>query len=284
MLPVEQRERRGDDRPRREAGEDSLLAREPPGDGDRARVADAQIAVDGDVAEQLELRHRIAAALDAVVRIGDGVAGERGRALRLDHVAPDRGPPGPERGGDPRVGAARTDEVAEGVDLPRGLGPQLGPRVALVGQPARSADELVGPERVPLPGEGPGPDFDQREILAGHLPRPRARRLGHQDHLGAERPHHAGALPAVALGHHGHERMATDRRRRWPARSRCSRWSARRRSGPAGGHPTRSPRRRSRGRSDPSSRSPGSGSRASRRSARRGRGSAARARRPACDR
>ncbi len=70
MVLGEQSERGGDHGARREAGEDALLPGEPPGGLDRVIVGDGDVAVDEVGVEERQVGHRIAAALDPVVRVG----------------------------------------------------------------------------------------------------------------------------------------------------------------------------------------------------------------------
>ena len=75
------------------------------------------------------------------------------------------------------------------------------------GRATRRAAELVGAERAPLDGERLRASLHEGQVVPGHLPGRESAGLGHQDDLGAQGPHHARSLAAVALRHHGHERM-----------------------------------------------------------------------------
>lgn len=204
----EQCEGCGEVGPRREAGEDPLLSGERARAIHRLLVRDREEARDEGAVEEGKPRHGVAAALHAVARARRGVPCEDGRPGGLEEVGAELRVLPAEEAGDAGEAAARAGEIHEGVDRPARLLPHLGSGVAFVGEGIALALELVGTESATLAGDLAGSLLDEGEVGAGDLVGRRARRLGHEDHLGAEGAHHAGAFDGVSLRHHGDERVA----------------------------------------------------------------------------
>src|SRR5574341_645758 len=160
--------------------------------------------------QQRKLGHRVTVALDAMIRMGDRLAGQDGRSLRLNHKAQDSRVILLEVGGAADKRAACADKIAKGVECSPQLPDDFRPGVQVMGTKVACQPKLVGSKGAALLDDTLRLAFDQLQVAAGYLSRPGARQLVHQDHFGPQGRHHAGSFHRIAPGHDRHERIALD--------------------------------------------------------------------------
>jgi hypothetical protein len=103
-----------------------------------------------------------------------------------------------QRPGHAGQGAAGADELAEGVDLPARLAPQLLARAVVVGAGVALEVELVGPEGTALERQGGRHLLDARQVVAGDVAPLGPGGLVDEHDLGTEGAHHHRPFVGVA--------------------------------------------------------------------------------------
>jgi len=198
--------------PGREPGKDSLLARQSARCGDGIVIADLQESVDVGLRFQHGKKsHGVAAPLDAMIRTEYRLASENSRPGGLHNVTSNGWIVLFQRSSATSKRAACTDEIAKRIDSPAGLCKDFRPSVQQVCAVVATVSELVGSKRAALGHNPLGFDFHSFKVAAGNMTWLRVGQLVNQIDFGPQGGHHPCPFNRVALGHHGYERIASDR-------------------------------------------------------------------------